>query len=220
MEFKIGKKYTGENSNGETFLIQITKKYSKINPEINRYFFKVLKGNPGIAWSDFFESDSAFAKSLKPYEDLPRICYVLGGEDTPLKVGEKFDFESEDYLLKNLCINWKHELCLDGTFLEDGYAIQNILNHPEKIIRSPQFSDDEEALMRLLVKNGLPYVARDKNKALFAYPAKPVMGIDNGQFYCPDDLAQMPNKLFPYITFGNSPFDAKAYLESEAKNDG
>ena len=213
MEFEIGKKYTGKNSEGKPFLIQITKK----NPETGRYYFKILKGNTSIVCSDF-DGDSLFAEHLKPYEDLPRICYVLGGEDTPLKPFEKFSISGVGNNLFHFNDDVSH--FYDSIGDNADFYLPFIINYPEKIIRSPQFSDDEEALMRLLVKNGLPYVARDKNKALFAYPAKPVMGIDNGQFYCPDDLAQMPNKLFPYITFGNSPFDAKAYLESEAKNDG
>ncbi|MCK9576698.1 MAG: hypothetical protein M0R51_12315 [Clostridia bacterium] len=218
MEFEIGEKYTSKNSDGKPFLIQITKKY----PEINRYKYKVLKGNTGICRLEF-DDGSVFAKSLKPYEDLPHICYVLGGEETPLKCGEEFKADGHigKYRIHEEIVEWYKKDYKGCEWVPANvYDIFEFINYPEKIIRSPQFSDDEEALMRLLVKNGLPYVARDKNKALFAYPAKPVMGIDNGQFYCPDDLAQMPNKLFPYITFGNSPFDAKAYLESEAKNDG
>ena len=78
--------------------------------------------------------------------DRPHICEVLGVEvDERFKISTGF-------------IYWISE---DGYIHGDKTAVNaptlcSIINHPEKIIRTPQFSEDEKALMRLYVGAGYP----------------------------------------------------------------
>lgn len=155
-------------------------------------------------------------------DKLPRICYLIGTEENPVKIGEHFGLEYGSDLIR------KTAYFVDGsgsvvftnsigerTLLCAG-ALCEILNHPEKIIRRPQFSEDEKALMRLLVSAGLPWVARDKEDGcLFAYADEP----ENGDpvWEAIGKNAAIPDEFFLLITFENSPFDAAAYLESEAQ---
>jgi hypothetical protein len=209
MEFEVDKKYTGRNEVGKNFVIQITKKY----PEINMYGFKVLKGDANSGFE--FSGNSVFAKILKPYEDLPRICYVLGGEDTPLKVGEKFKADGHigKYRIHEEIVEWYKKDYKGCEWVPvNVYDIFEFINHPEKIIRYPQFSDDEIALMREYVKAGYTRFIRGEMRGqdnqLMVYSNANKEG-----FY-------LPEKMLPQITIQNSPFDAKKYLESEAKNNG
>ena len=78
--------------------------------------------------------------------ERPHICEVLGVEvDERFKISTGF-------------IYWISE---DGYIHGDKTAVNtptlcSIINHPEKIIRTPQFSEDEKALMRLYVGAGYP----------------------------------------------------------------
>jgi len=219
MEFEVGKKYTGKNKNGEIFLIQITKSRKRDieGEKINRYSYETLKGNTSCT-SFEFDDGSLFADRLKPYEDLPRICYILGGEDNPLKIGEHFRIQG---YVPGFWIDKNGHFEFDGenfaTFALVAFA--EAINHPEKIIRSLQFSDDEKAFMRLYVGIGLPWFARDNNTHLFAYVNRPEL--DKDVFYDEKDFSmELPKELLPQITFKNSPFNVKEHLESEGKNDG
>jgi len=213
MEIEIGKKYTGKNNDGEIFLIQIVKKY----PEINRYGFKIIKGNTGSGF-EFF-GDSIFAKSLKPYEDLPRICYVLGGEDTPLKINEEFkitdrvatyriaedgDFQYENEDMKSFAHCKTDTLC-------------SLINGFNQIIRSPQFSDDGKALMRGLVIAGYPWITRDENELICAFQREPTKGDTAWDSNFEYDDKIIPKEMLKQITWNDTKaFDAATYLESEA----
>lgn len=147
---------------------------------------------------------------------LPRICYVLGGEDTPIELGEKFNIsgcKGKDYYIgsENSCG------CTGSTSSSLWYDIITAINHPEKIIRNPRltFTEDEKALMRLHVGAGYPWFARDDNDSLYAYKDKPQL--ENGVFHIAGNT-ELLNEFFPQITFENSPFNAAEYLEG-LKND-
>lgn len=148
-------------------------------------------------------------------QKLPRICYILGGEKTPLGIKEIFEIESKKAFVDESGTVWISgaEYCLGG------FVLCDMINHPEKIIRRPQFSEDEKALMRLLVKNNLPWIARDDgSESLFVYEKAPEKC---GSCFSNEDCTYeaVPDALFPQITFENSPFDAAAYLESEANHE-
>jgi hypothetical protein len=203
MKFEVGKKYTGKNNDNKTFVIQITNNRQKdVEGEmINRYSYETLKGNTNFS-SAGFDDGSIFADRLKPYEDLPRICYVLGGEDTPLKIGKLFKFYSFFYYISGKGIVVR----LDG---EDAFidSVCEMINHPEKIIRRPQFEDDEKSFMRHCVNEGYPIFFR----------------LAAGNLRMSNDASEwftLPNNLLPHLTNEMSPFDAENYLESEGKNDG
>ena len=148
-----------------------------------------------------------YSDPCKP--DLPRICYILGGEKTPLKIGERFGITE---------VGTGFHINEDGVmkFGGDNVAMWQLceaVNHPEKIIRRPQFTDDEKAFMRLLVKNGLPWIARSKDNDLAVYHYEP--DSDEGYFASTDDI--IPNDLFPQIAFENSPIDCRKFMGSEDK---
>ena len=141
-------------------------------------------------------------------EKLPHICYVLGGEKTPLKIGERFrvkGYGMECWINEEFILD--ADICAGNCILKS--VIYEAINHPEKIIRHPQFSEDEKALMRLYVKAGYPTFVRGEMR-----------GEDNQlMVYCKTDHEgfYLPEKVLPQITIQNSPFDASAYLESEKK---
>lgn len=163
---------------------------------------------------------------IEKIDPLPRICYVLGGEDTPLEIGEEFEIDIPE-LRKTV-----YRIVPDGqrefssksgervwiACGAEGYLL-DIINHPEKIIRKPRltFYDDEKALMRLYVGAGYPWFARDKDKYVFACKNKPnkrTSDFSDGT----GDYCTFPNPLLPQITWENSPFNAAEYLE-DLKND-
>jgi len=132
----------------------------------------------------------------------PRICSVLGGEENPLKVGEEFDVDGDAtgyHINENGVMTWGREIA-------EVWVLYDAINHPEKIIRRPQFSEDEKALMRLYVSAGYSTFVRGE-----------VRGQDNQLMVSgkADYLLYLPEKVLPQITIQNSPFDAAAYLERE-----
>lgn len=147
---------------------------------------------------------------------LPRICYILGGEDTPLEIGEEFE-------VKGYCPSKLHVAATGMVIIKDrdydigrisSDALQEAINHPEKIIRKPSldFSDDEKALMRLYVGAGYPWLAKDKDGRCFAYSNKPYKRTDDYSDGT-GDYNNFPDSFFPQITWESSPFNAAEYLE-------
>lgn len=144
---------------------------------------------------------------------LPRICYILGGEDTPLEVGEEFQVQGFG---KNLYhINDDGIMKWGGQTSED--AIWEVLNYPEKIIRQPPFTDDEKALMRLYVGAGYPWFARDKNEDVGVWVWKYKPKKDQYDDFDGRDGYPLPKNILDSITFANSPFNAAEYLEGLKK---
>lgn len=143
-----------------------------------------------------------FSDLYKP--DLPRICYILGGEDNPLKVGENFK------VIHDPCTYFANQY---GVYTTGGtpmssQTLLDVINHPEKIIRYPQFSDDEKALMRLCGDNGYWQWYRDVDGQLHAK--------EYDEMYGPEiNCVSMKGVTGDHTH--NHPFDAAAYLESEAR---
>jgi len=148
-----------------------------------------------LEWSDL----------CKP--DLPRICYILGGEDNPLKIGEHFQVKGygvETWVGKSGLL--EADLSAGNLILED--MLYTAINSPDSVIRSPQFSDDEKALMRLYVDAGFPIFHRNEDGALQARNR----ACTNAWMF--------PPEILPNLTISVGEFDAATYLESEAKDDG
>lgn len=147
-----------------------------------------------------YQDHPAFKEPAK--QDLPRICYILGGEDNPLKVGEHFALDYD-------CVKNEFIYFIDskGNVHVDNYSrhlgddtLCDIINHPEKIIRRPQFSEDEKAVMREFHKYGFDILKRPQGCGI---------RVENsgGEWF------PLPSEMFPQIS---GKFDA-AYLESEDK---
>lgn len=156
-------------------------------------------------------------KSLELIEPaLPRICYILGGEDTPLEIGEEFSLNAYDP-------EYKKDIYVKTAWIDKNGTLQgfhnkdlfsDIINHPEKIIRKPkiEFSDDEKAFMRLLIKKKHKWIARDRvTTSLAAYTEEPYINscedFDSNGYY-----ADIPEFLFPQITPDNSPINMEDYI--------
>lgn len=151
---------------------------------------------------------SSPAVSFELVPDLPRIFSLL----PDLKPWEHFKVKG---------FNMEFWFDDDGVLLTEGdgqqayclYALTGIFNDPNCIIRSLQFSEDDTATMRQLVKAGLPWVARDSNNDLYAFSKMPTQS--SGYFDgTEDDDTGIPNAFFPQITPENSPFDCEGYLKS------
>lgn len=149
---------------------------------------------------------------------LPRICYILGGEDTPLEIGEEFGVEGDDNVYRISEQRYREvkitNSCWSSSTHE--YGLTALLNNPEKIIRKPkiEFSDDEKAMMREFVKAGTPWIARDKDsELLYTYLEKPVCE-ENGMFdgVHGTESYHVPDGLLPQITFENSPINMEDYI--------
>ena len=195
-DFKVGKRYLYQIK-GERTVIEIMEE-SGLSGHKN-YKFKCIEGNRSCL--DFDEC-SLFADELTPFEDLPRICYILGGEDNPLKIGEKFTFSGfTAWIDKFGYIN-----CNDVSI--NVPTICGLINGTE-ITRQPQFSEDEKALMRLHVAAGYQWIVRT-DRWLYACKNKPTIlsyGINtNGesQYIAPELLPQI---------LEHEPFNSADYLE-------
>ncbi|QEY35793.1 hypothetical protein FL966_12375 [Caproiciproducens galactitolivorans] len=153
-----------------------------------------------------------FSDLYKP--DLPRICYILGGEDNPLKVGEKFKISGCSGTFAIGADGHVYGVSSCGKALH--FILEDIINGELKIIRQPQFSEDERAFMRLCVEAGYPWFARDKDESLYAYESRP-KSIQGDAFSCDGDFFNLPESFLPQITFENSLFNAADYLEGAEK---
>lgn len=150
--------------------------------------------------------------------NFPRICYLLGGEDTPLEVGEKFEINTADCkgveyrINESGCLEFanKNIWCECSTQMPLVYVIDN----PEKIIRKPKltFTDDEKAMLRLYAGAGYLWVARNKETSCIAFATgKPTK--DGSCFIATlGSLCCVLKTLLPQITFESSPIYIPDYV--------
>lgn len=148
---------------------------------------------------------------------LPRICYILGGEDTPLEIGEEFIIEgecSEIYRISEC--GERQARRSDGTWYKvlRERELANIINHPERIIRKPRITvtDKEKGLLNWYTTAGCLWAARDDNGELYVYVDKPEKGgtVFNSMRY---NYYRLPDSVLPSITFENSPIYIPDYVE-------
>ena len=134
-------------------------------------------------------------------KELPRICYILGGESTPLEIGEKFEIRSDSdtlytraYIEKDGTVYGRPDITMSGNYLCQ--LIQGEL----KIIRRPRYTEQDIAIMRGRVAEGTPWVARDDDGDLEAYKEKPER-LKIG-WYTDDDYYDINNDLLSWIKPG------------------
>lgn len=107
-------------------------------------------------------------------KELPRICYILGGESTPLEIGEKFEVRSDSDTLYT-----RAHIEEDGTVYGrpdvaiPGCHLCQLIQGELKLIRRPRYTDQDIAIMRGRVAEGTPWIARDKDGCLYAYQEHP-----------------------------------------------
>lgn len=87
-------------------------------------------------------------------QDKPRICEVLGVE-----VGEQFKISSTK---SEYYINESGEMIriANGFHLGCGGILETIINHPDRIIHKPRFTEKEIAFMRYLYGCGVEEIER------------------------------------------------------------
>lgn len=99
--------------------------------------------------------------------DKPRICEVMGGKDNPLEPGERFTYPGmvgEFYITVNGTL-----VGVDEGEEHHFMCASTLINHPDRIIRKPRFTEEEVAdakvLSRALLADGFE---RDNDGDVFA----------------------------------------------------
>jgi len=112
------------------------------------------RGRNEDAGSTIKEVNENMISQFELVTDRPRICEVLGVE-----VGEKFDFLDEGGTMqfKGFYVNENGNIVTAGNHgMSSQTRLEALINGKIKIVRTPQFSEDEKALMRLYVGAGYP----------------------------------------------------------------
>ena len=126
-------------------------------------------------------------ESLETNMDKPRIAQVLGVE-----VGERFKFDNFEYeLTADGGMKW-YSNCGRGD--SSAASLITIINHPDRIIRRPRFTEQEVELARALYdlrRSESIVIGRNKGGALWWRDGDNAEGI-------------LPNKLFPSLSECNS----------------
>ena len=149
-----------------------------------------------------------FLSQFELVPDRPRICEVLGS-GKPLELLEPFGFRNVDgyFIDSYYCTDKYYVFGKDGSEISSK-LMADMIQNSDKIIRRPQFSEDEKALMRLFGESGYWGWYRDSNGLLHAK--------EFDEMYGP----QVPNLFLKSITkdyTAHKPFNAAEYLESEAQ---
>ena len=150
-------------------------------------------------------------------KELPRICYILGGDETPLEIGEKFEVRSDSDTLYT-----RAHIEEDGTVYGrpdvaiPGCHLCQLIQGELKLIRRPRYTDQDIAIMRGRVAEGTPWVARDDDGDLEAYKEKPER-LKIG-WYADDDFYDINGDLLSWIKPGEC-VDLREILD-EVDKDG
>lgn len=150
-------------------------------------------------------------------KELPRICYILGGDETPLEIGEKFEVRSDYGTLY-----MRAHIEEDGTayggpdITMSGNYLCRLIQGKLKIIRRPHYTEQDIAIMHGRVAEGTPWVARDDDGDLEAYKEKPER-LKIG-WYADDDFYDINGDLLSWIKPGEC-VDLREILD-EVDKDG
>lgn len=151
----------------------------------------------------------------------PKLCKILN-----LEVGEKFTTKDDPQCRYRILENGNliMETALGQIERYPRIAVlQNIIEHPELIVRDPDqkievekykgklaLSSDEKAFMRLLMRLGLKYVAADRSGSLCGYKNKPYLV--RGTFLSDSRTYVTEPEFLPSVTFANSPIYMEDYV--------
>ena len=134
--------------------------------------YEVVEDDPSVAIKNGIQkiSDAAkeSAKIIQDYlnegkeanMDKPRICEVLG-----IKVGERFSVGQYEYWFDQCGDMW----CKAGTEekMACGGVLCNIINHPDRIIRKPHFTqqevEDAKAIKRMFGDDNFTHIHKDED---------------------------------------------------------
>lgn len=107
-------------------------------------------------------------------KELPRICYILGGDETPLEIGEKFEVRS-DYGTLYMRAHIEEDGTVYGgpDITMSGNYLCRLIQGKLKLIRRPHYTEQDIVIMHGRVAEGTPWVARSKYGDLYAYEERP-----------------------------------------------
>ena len=131
----------------------------------------------------------------------PRICEILGVE-----VGEEFEINADGSHNVTYYIDENGVMLMKGEVPHvSSSGVFSAINHPEKIIRKPRFTDNEIAIFRA---TGAKWVSRDSNPIrcywdVYFWAKQPTE--KNGFFDGDDDinLGHLVASIFPSIRPGD-----------------
>lgn len=165
--------------------------------EIQNGYFHYDDGSKAGPYKNFKELEQHFSSKFELVTDKPRICDILGVEDE-----QDFIFYKKHYIITVGADKEERIYLNDGVGDHfDAYVICDMINHPEKIIRQPQFSEEQIGLMKMCADNG--YSIWYVEDTILLHVREP--DEEHGPF--------IPKFLLPQIDKGNSPFNAAEYLE-------
>lgn len=154
----------------------------------------------------------------------PKLCEILGVE-----VNENFKIEGWEDACFCVDINgfFRRELTKEekegrADYYQTFSALCEAIEHPERIIHLSKpltYTEQEIAIMRGRVAEGLNWITRDSDGSLRTFVNKPQAkkGDWNDVRGCPYKIRNI--NLFPQITFENSPVDMVKELERIDKHE-
>ena len=113
--------------------------------------------------------ENARVQSEEANMDKPRICEVLGVE-----VEERFSVGQYEYWFDQCGNMW----CKAGTEekMACGGVLCNIINHPDRIIRKPRFTEQEVEILKHMASAGIVSIKR-KSIAQISWDAGTMGGV-------------------------------------------
>ena len=193
---------------GEVFAVEHNKGNVRFCKDASCDNCPILFRPDNTCCSDWVNKNPHEAARLMGYEvvedamgkqDKPRICEVLGVE-----VGERFDANnySDAYVDSTGVVRTKTGVLMDSD------KVCNLINHPDRIIRKPRFTNDEVALMRLLKQTYSwgNYIVRTPSDVLVLMELSPQFG-DGGyglESGTTGRILPFPNNLLISICPGQS----------------
>ena len=98
--------------------------------------------------------------------DKPRICETLGGKDDPLEVGEQFGISTIPGVVFWICQDGTFDTC-PGKVPKSAYHFLRAVEHPDRIIRKPRFTQEEVVVLRYIESVGVVSIERKSDTHIY-----------------------------------------------------
>jgi len=155
-------------------------------------------GDKDSGFNSIGSLNRCYVSQFELVADKPHICEILGN-GRPLEVDEYFEFDGVKYNVQ-LSSSGDYFVYKGGSHF-GSVDLGQMINHPEKIIRQPQFSEDEKAFMKEFAKAGFPIFYRCAANSLR------IKKIDSSNWIA------LPNSMLPSLTVEVGEVNAAEYLE-------
>lgn len=148
-------------------------------------------------------------KSSESASLFPRLCFLLAEDpDNPLNINEGFRvIGGDDHLYQ---VNDRGMLLCDGN--EDSTTLNDLLEHPWKIIRTTDLTKNERKILEVAVDLGMKYISKDFTlmQQVRLFEVKPILQA-TGRYYAGDepvsqqgDMTFDGNKFFACVKPGEA----------------